>query len=157
MSFVQNKGFIIADFKLGTVFCVNYCLEKFVSSVEIVNLKVENKTFWFLLGDKKGNFICVRHADNQFSSFIYDELHTALISEIKANPNYKFDKGLTIATGSYDRTIKISLIKNSSGNFTYKNLNVMFVFKHSFRISGIDWDPFNPHRFLNSCQKHVTV
>lgn len=52
---------------------------------------MENKTFWFLFGDKKGNLICIRFAENQFASFIYDDFHSALISEIKANPNYKFD------------------------------------------------------------------
>lgn len=37
VNFVQNKGFIIADFKLGTVFCLNYCLEKFVAAIEVVD------------------------------------------------------------------------------------------------------------------------
>jgi len=38
LTFIQNKGFIVADFKLGTIFCVNYNLEKFVSNMEIVDL-----------------------------------------------------------------------------------------------------------------------
>lgn len=63
VTFVQNKGFIIADFKLGTVFCVNYFLEKFVSSVEIVDLRLESKSIYFILGDKKGNIICVKYHD----------------------------------------------------------------------------------------------
>ena len=65
----------------------------------------------FLLGDKKGNLIVVRWEEKKdFDSCFYVEHHTGLITDIKCNPSYKKEKGLVFATGSYDRTIKISML-----------------------------------------------
>ena len=89
VTFVQNKGFIIADFKLGTVFCINYFLEKFVSSVEVCDLRAESNQLLFLMGDKKGNLIVVRWEDKkEFESCFYIDYHTGLITDIKCNPSY---------------------------------------------------------------------
>ena len=72
----------------------------------------------------------------------------------------KLDSGdIMIATGSLDRTIKILIIKRILKNekFHYKNVVTFLSLRHRYRISDIDWDPYDPDRFLNVCQKHVTV
>lgn len=64
----------------------------------------------------------VRNRKNQLSSLYFSQLHTALISVIRANPNYLHEKGLTVATGSFDRLIKIFLLKHSQGSLHKKNI-----------------------------------
>ena len=66
LTFIQNKGFIVADFKLGTIFCVNYNLEKYVSNMEIVDLLQKEKCMFIFFGDKKGNMIVVRFLNGKF-------------------------------------------------------------------------------------------
>lgn len=83
----------MADFKLGTVFCINYFLEKFVSSVEIVDMRFESGIIFFLMGDKKGNLITVKYEkQKEFDSFLYNDHHGGLITDIKLNPNYGTEK-----------------------------------------------------------------
>ena len=227
--YVQNKGFIIADFKLGSVFLVNYRIERFVSSVEIVERIKEKNAILFFFGDKKGHLIVVRNIGNRFDSFFIESVHSALISAIKVNmlkigedatmkdeedekekalnkeqqnnllkivydeknmeesaktqkfvsktgeieenknslvdnevslleKNYT-KEDLVLATGSYDRTIKILILKDAFGAkaLTSNSVVSLLSFKHKYRISEIDWDPFNHDRLLNVCQKHVTV
>lgn len=62
-----------------------------------------------------------------------------------------------MATGSYDRSINILMITNTEKELNKDDIKILYNFKHKFRISIIDWDPFNPARFLNACQKHVTI
>lgn len=235
MTYIQNKGFFVIDFKIGTVFLVNYRIERFVSSVEIVDRIKEKNTIVFFFGDKKGNLIVVRNVGDKFDSVFVDSVHSALISTIRVNlyklgdaeakqkqelseANQSVQDGfllgknlifndevqknlkknplsdvqsevtqkenseiskqkatensgrpelsevyekddLIFATGSYDRTIKIFIFKNV---FLKKALNSSsliqhLTFKHKYRISEMDWDPFNHDRLLNVCQKHVTV
>ena len=158
LTFIQNKGFIIADFKLGTVFCVNYNLEKFVSNMEIVDLMAKEKTLIMFFGDKKGNIIVVRCIKGKFQHLFLFQIHSALITSMKANLRDQVKNSLLLATGSYDRTIRITKFsKYNSLNLTKTQFETLFTFKHKFKINDIDWDPFHSHRFLASCQKHVTV
>ena len=219
VTYVQNKGFLVADFRLGTMFCVNYKLERFISSVEVVDLLEERKAIVFLFGDKKGNLIVVRYKDDRFDHVYFEGVHTALISSIKVNtlrlkkktieayqlaykekeqksepvkptglnkllfftntdrdksPEKDFGPGLksqnfanlliddddiVFATGSFDRTLKVFRLKGVFKNAKlYPDcLSLVCMFKHKYRISDIDWDPFDPDRLLNVCQKHVTV
>ena len=234
LTYVQNKGFFVTDFKLGTVFLVNYRIERFVSSVEIVDRIKEKNAIIFFFGDKKGNLIVVRNINDKFDSFFVEGIHSALISCIKVNLNklgqaeelkdqtsaskdsitddflakkkliyneeqktdkkdsqsaaktdksqseqsepsiikiqstqhkqpslddvYKQDD-LILATGSYDRTIRIFILKATFNKkqITSNSFHSYLTFKHKYRISEIDWDPFNSDRLLNVCQKHVTV
>ncbi len=84
LTFIINKGFIIADFKLGTVFCINYNIHKFVSNVEIVE-KSSEKFIMTFFGDKKGNMIIIRYYKNKYHYYFMRNMHSALISVIKAN------------------------------------------------------------------------
>lgn len=36
-------------------------------------------------------------------------------------------------------------------------LKVLRILRHRYRINFLDWDPFVPHRFMNTCQKHTTI
>jgi len=158
VTYVQNKGFIIADFKIGTVFCVNNNIEKFVASVEIVNLLEQNKSLIALFGDKKGNLFAIRFKGGRYEYVFLNEVHTALITVIKARVHPEFNDSFLVATGSYDKTIKILKVsKLNSKVFGNENFEELVVFKNKYRISDIDWDPFNAYRLLNTCQKHVTV
>jgi len=75
-------------------------------------------------------------------------------AQLKDQPQYSF----LLATGSYDRYIRISKVRKYNSNKLRKeNFEILFVFKHKFKIHNIDWDPFHSHRFLASCSKHVTV
>jgi len=215
--YVQNKGFFVCDFKLGTIFLVNYRIERFVSSVEVVDRIREKNAILFIFGDKKGNLIVIRNIADKFDSVFVEAAHGALISAIKVNlgklgeaeskivevpepkavpekpakpedaappkaedaqsqkpgstvaieaPAQKQGLGtaytkddMIFATGSYDRTIKIFILKNVFGKtqLNQSSLNNFLTFKHKYRISEIDWDPFDNDRLLNTCQKHVTV
>lgn len=204
--YVQNKGFFVADFKLGTVFLVNYRIERFVSSVEVIDRIRERNSLVFLFGDKKGNIIVLRSIGSKFDSLFVESAHSALISAIKANlgkfseseaptapsptpvPSetnvteasetkqsqkapvepiikegfgtaYNGKEDLIFATGSYDRTIKIFILKGvfASANITSSSIVPYLTFKHKYRVAEIDWDPFDSDRLLNTCQKHVTV
>jgi WD40 repeat protein len=220
--FIQNKGFFVCDFKLGTVFLVNFRIERFVSAVEVVDRMRENKAVLFFFGDKKGHLIVVRCIGNKFDSVFVESVQSSLISCIRANVNkinedlvpqtdepvqvkpeaiqsqstdqglaegalqadaqkaqgqdpkvgdhivkgepsvlQKFytKKDLVLATGSYDRTIKILLLKNAFEPVELKSNSVLYLlsFKHKFRVSELDWDPFDTDRLLNVCQKHVSV
>jgi WD40 repeat protein len=158
VTYVQNKGFIICDFKLGTVFSVNYNLDKFVSAVEIVDKKMEKDLIISFFGDKKGNLFLVRFLKNKYDHVFVNNVHNALISVISPIVKDQKPNCFRIATGSYDRTIKVLEIQDETSlNFTKKNVQELFLFKHKFRIMQIDWDPFDSERFLNTCQKHVTV
>lgn len=109
------------------------------------------------MGDKKGNLIIVRWEDKKdFDSCFYLEHHTGLITDIKVNPNYKKNKGVVFATGSYDRTIKIAMLPHGK-KLARNTIKVLKVLKHRYRINFIDWDPFVPHRLMNTCQKHTTI
>ena len=158
VSYVQNKGFIIADFKIGTVFCINNNIEKFVASVEILNMLEQNKTLFAMFGDKKGNMFVIRCRGGKYDFVFLKEVHTALITTIKARTHPDFKDSILVATGSYDKSIKVLKIKKSSSKtFANESFEELLVFKLKFRVNDIDWDPFNPYRFLNTCQKHVTV
>ena len=158
VSYIGNKGFVIADFKLGTVFCVNYNLDRFVSAVEIVDKKIQKDLILCFFGDKKGNFIIVRFFKNRYEHVFIYGVHNALVSVINANLKDQKKDCFRVATGSYDRTIKIFEFQKYAANKLLKeNFVQLFVFKHKFRIMQIDWDPFDSDRFLNTCQKHVTV
>lgn len=158
VNYIQNKGFIIADFKLGTVFCVNYNIDKFVASVEIIDKKMEKDIIMWLFGDKKGNMIIARFNKNRYEHLFLYGVHNALISVINANLKDQKKDCFRYATGSYDRTIKIHECKNYNQKMLRKDMFVqLFCFKHKFRIMQIDWDPFDSDRLLNTCQKHVTV
>lgn len=157
VAFVQNKGFVVADFALGTVFCVNYGLERFVSAVEVVDLRDELGQVLFFMGDKKGNLIVVRwEQQKDFDSCFYLEIHAGLISDIKCNSQFKKNKGLVFATGSFDRSIRVQMLPKDK-KLSRNNLKLLKVLKHRFRIASLDWDPFVPHRLLNVCQKHTTI
>jgi WD40 repeat protein len=156
-AFMQNKGYLVADFRIGTTLCTGYRMERFISATDIFYTKRKDTDVMLLLiGDKKGNLvhICVR-GDN-YDYLFHGELHTSLISVIKVNKMSEDGKSLRYATGSYDRFIKIFKIKNMD-NFGKKNISHLISFKHKFRILEIDWDPFNEDRLLNICQKHATV
>jgi WD40 repeat protein len=217
VTYIQNKGFLVADFRLGTMFCVNYKLERFISSVEVIDLLEERKLLLFILGDKKGNVIIVRFKDDRFDHLFIDGVHSALISDIKVNtlrlakgkpdqeePPKAKDKDvkpvplkkllfftnqdsetpekpaegdssqlksknfknlvidaddIVFATGSLDRTIRVHRLRGIFKNtkLSYDNIAPVCTFKHKYRISSIDWDPFDPDRLLNVAQKHVTV
>ena len=223
VAYVQNKGFLVADFRLGTMFCINYKLERFVSAVEVIDLLEERKTLLILLGDKKGNLIILRYKDDRFDHLFIENAHTALISSIKvnylrlptkkqtaqeainaekalklesakkatqlnkllfftnqdsdskekptsregdSNPKSKNfpslvidDDDIVFATGSFDRTLKVHRLRNVFKNAKMypDHLSTVCTFKHKYRISEIDWDPFDPDRLLNVAQKHVTV
>jgi hypothetical protein len=66
---------------------------------------------------------------------------------------------LILASGSYDRSIKILIFKNAfqKTQLSQSSLTVFLTLKHKYRISEMDWDPFDNDRLLNTCQKHVTV
>ena len=222
VAYVQNKGFLILDFRLGTIFCLNYKIERFVSSVEVVDLLEEKGVILTIFGDKKGNIFLIRFQNGKFDHLFLDNIHGALISTIKLNtlrlpgakkedpqtgtdkkgtdnklqgkrllffseqdnaeqeavpkdtaevqarkeflepnPNkFKVEENdILFATGSYDRTIKIVRIKDIlkpiklSRDFCFLVVSL----KHKYRISEIDWDPFDSDRLLNICQKHVTA
>jgi hypothetical protein len=217
--YVQNRGFFVVDFNLGTVFALQYRIEKFVSAVEVVNLMDECKTIVFIFGDKKGKLIIVRAIDGKYDGAFIDGIHQGTVTTIKVNEGrlpivrkgiagppkpdaesspgkrliftdedrhldsanreeqlrlekenrtflesnkvqVKMDSGdIMVATGSLDRTIKILIIRRilKPEKFHYKNVHVFLGLRHRYRISDIDWDPFDPDRFLNVCQKHVTV
>ena len=158
VSFIQNKGFIIADFKLGTVFCVNYSLEKFVSNLEVVDLLASHKALFLFFGDKKGNVVVIRCLKGKFSSMFLYQVHTALVTSMQGNVRKQKKDSFLLATGSYDRTIKISRLSQiRSAQMKPAQFKTLFTFRHKFKISHIDWDPFHAHRFLAVCQKHVTV
>lgn len=219
--FIQNRGFFIVDFNLGTVFSLSYKFEKFISAVEIINLMEEFKTIIFFFGDKKGKILMIRQIDNKYDSVFLDGLHSGTVSTIKLNegrmPSHTIKKekeaekkdpmespekkmlifendvktgekdneikhsnlenvdraylgrnevqlklgktDLLIATGGLDRTIKILHLKNvlSPEKLAVKSVYCLRTFRHRYRISEIDWDPFDPDRFLTVCQKHVAV
>lgn len=219
--YVQNRGFFVADFNLGTVFALGYRLEKFVSAVEIVNLVDELKTIVFLFGDKKGKLIIVRQVAGRYDGAFVDGLHTGTVSVIRVNegrlpikrtkelisdkkdgleespakrlifgdeakantdtaeretqlsaertarsllaqnPNVVplADGDIMVASGSLDRSIKIIILRGAlkQEKFHFKNVTVLLSLRHRYRISDIDWDPFDPDRFLNVAHKHVTV
>lgn len=158
ITYIQNKGFIIADFKIGTVFCVNYKLEKFVASVDIVDLYEKNKLFFVIFGDKKGNLFMVRNRKGKFDHIFLYDVHGGLITTIRSRTHTAYNNSMLIATGSYDKTVKITRMKQIDAKMLYKdNFEELFVLRMKFRIMDIDWDPFNPFRLLNTCQKHVTV
>ena len=158
ITYIQNKGFIIADFKIGTLFCVNYKLEKFVASVDIVDLYEKNKLFFVIFGDKKGNLFIVRNRKGKFDHvFLYD-VHGGLITTIRSRTHTAYNNSMLIATGSYDKTVKITKMKQLDAKMLHRdNFEELIVLRMKFRIMDIDWDPFNPFRLLNTCQKHVTV
>ena len=219
--YVQNRGFLVADFNLGTIFSLSYKFEKFVSSIEIINLIDEFKTFMFIFGDKKGKLFMVRQHDGKYDSIFLDGVHNGTISCLKLNEgkllttaqknknitndeaesliqkkmlifdeeyaqqtktiNQETQKShenavrsaletnadkvkmgpedIMIASGSLDRTIKILIFKNAlkPEKFTFKNVFTFLTLRHRYRIAEIDWDPFDPDRFLTVCQKHVAV
>ena len=155
--YLQDKGFVIADFIIGTVLCVNYQLERFLAAVEFVDW-LDKDLLLIAMGDKKGNLILFKYTKSKYFSVFVDGLHTGLITTIKANPLKKAKDELIIATGSKDRTIKISqLMKPFDLSLEAYHLKVLKVYKHKFKIAEIDWDPFNEDQFLNTCIKHVTV
>ena len=158
VTYLQNRGFIIADFKLGTIFCVNYKLEKFIASVDIVDLYATKKLFFVIFGDKKGNMFMIRSRKGRFDHvFLYD-IHEGLITTVKAKAHTAYGKSLLIATGSYDKTVKITRMRDADAKMLHReNFENLFVFRLKFRIMDIDWDPFHPFRLLNTCQKHVTI
>lgn len=87
------------------------------------------------MGDKKGNLIVVRHhKDKEFDSYLFNDLHTGLITVIKSNPSYMSEKGLVVATGSYDRTIKVFHLPHTT-KLNQSALKILFTLKHKFRIS----------------------
>jgi WD40 repeat protein len=156
-SFVQNKGFLLADFKIGTTICTGFRMEKFISASDIAYF--DRKTFetmLMIIGDKKGNLIRIFVRGNKFTYSFHEGLHNALISVININKINSDNKSLQYATGSYDRFIKIFKIKNIDEDGK-KNVSHLISFKHKFRILEIDWDPFDEDRLLNICQKHATV
>lgn len=220
--FVQNRGFLVCDFNLGTVFALSYKIEKFVSSVEIINLMDERQAILFIFGDKKGKLIIMRKVQGKYDGLFIDGLHNGTVSTIKVNEGklpieakivahelnnaeleearqrkmlifdelveqtnknpenepllaqellnraslennpIKIPMGDTdvmIASGSLDRTIKILILKNAlkPEKFTIKNVTTFLSLRHRYRISEIDWDPFDSDRFLSVCQKHVAV
>ncbi len=85
MTYVQNHGFLVNDFRIGTVFCINYKIEKFIASVEIVDFLDEKKNLVFMIGDKKGNLIVLRYQGKKYDFYFYENIHSALISEIRVN------------------------------------------------------------------------
>lgn len=158
VSYIQHKGFIIADFKIGTVFCVNNNIEKVVASVEIVNMLDSHKTLFVIFGDKKGNIFAIRYRAGRYEYVFLADVHTALITTIKSRVHSDFKDSVLIATGSYDKSVKVMRIKDvNSKIFRSDDFEELYACKLKFRIKDIDWDPFNPYRFLNTCQKHVTV
>ena len=156
-SFVQNKGFLLTDFKIGTSLCTGFRMEKFISACDIAYFKRKNHEMMLLIiGDKKGNLIRIFVRDNEFNYSYHEGLHTALVSVVNINKLGENGNSVLYATGSYDRFIKIFKIKNIDDDGK-KNITHLISFKHKFRILEIDWDPFNEDRLLNICQKHATV
>ncbi len=130
VSYVQNKGFVFADFKLGAVFCVNYNMEKFVSNLEVVDLMQEENVMIVFFGDKKGNMIVVKSVNNKFSHIYLFQIHTALITAIKANTKDQPKGTMLLATGSYDRSIKITKFKDYDSKTMKKTqFETLFLFK----------------------------
>ena len=76
---------MIADFKLGTIFCLNYNLDRFISSIEIIDQKMSKELIMTLFGDKKGNMIVMRYYRGYFYHLFLYNIHNALITVIKAN------------------------------------------------------------------------
>ena len=218
--YVQNRGFLVADFNLGTIFSLNFKLERFVSAVEVINLFDEFQTVLLVFGDKKGKMLLVRYHKGYYDSTFLDNVHNGCISEIKfnrgmmlsqnksndkssltvksdVNPQKKmliFDEyeikknekhntnadadavirdtlsqnevpvkigpyDLMIASGSLDRTVKILIIRNGLKNekLHFKNVQTYLTLRHRYRFDQIDWDPFDPDRFLSVHQKHAAV
>ena len=83
--YVQNRGFFVADFNLGTIFSLSFKIEKFVSAIEIINLIDEFKTILFIFGDKKGKLLIIRRYDGKYDSVFVDNLHNGTVSTIKFN------------------------------------------------------------------------
>lgn len=158
--FLQNRGYVIADFRLGTTLVTGFRMERYISATEIFHANPTSGNYknvmLLLLGDKKGNLVTISVRDGKFDHLFQGGLHNSLISVIRfAKFNEKNDS-VKYATGSYDRFIKVFKVKNIS-NFGRKNISHLISFKHKFRIMDIDWDPFDDDRLLNTCQKHATV
>lgn len=155
--YVQDKGFLIADFKVGSILCINYQLERFLSAIEFIDC-LHMDLLFFLFGDKKGNLIVLKYNKGKYSHTFFNEMHSALITSIKCNLLKKVKGEIVFATGSYDRQIKIfQLTKLAALTVEPSHLRLLRIFKHKFKIMEIDWDPFDEDRFLNTCFKHVTV
>ncbi len=69
------------------------------------------------------------------------------------------ENDLMFCTGSYDRLIKVFIIRNvkSTASLNEKEIVIINKFKHRGKIQEIDWDPFNTDRLLNTCQNNATV
>lgn len=155
--YMQDKGFLVPDFKLEMICCVNYQLERFLSAIEFIDW-LDKDLLVLAFGDKKGNMLVVKYYKKKYNSCFVNDLHSGLITSIKSNPIKKTKEEMVIATGSIDRTIKIIRIDSLYTNtMESSQLKILKIFKHKFKIAEIDWDPFDEDRLLNTCQKHVTV
>ena len=159
-TFIQNKGYLLADFRLETTMCTGFRMERFISATDIFYTKRsgDNVTdvMVMIIGDKKGNLVRITVRDKKLDYYFQEALHSSLISVVRINKLSEDGKSLRYATGSYDRFIKIFKIKDIE-QVGRKNVSHLISFKHKFRILEIDWDPFNEDRLLNICQKHATV
>lgn len=72
--YIQHKGFLVVDFQLGTVFCFNFKLERFVCAIEIV-IHEPKQTLIGLFGDKKGNLFLIRCKENRYEHLFFESVH----------------------------------------------------------------------------------
>jgi hypothetical protein len=92
--YIQNRGFMVVDFNLGTTFALTFQIERFVMAVEVINLFEEFQTVIFLFGDKKGKLILVRHHKGVYDSTFLENVHNGCVSAIK------FNQGMLLSQGS---------------------------------------------------------
>lgn len=64
------------------------------------------------MGDKKGNMFIVRTSSTSYDYIFISSLHKGTITCINPNYHKNFKNYIILATGSYDKTIKISKISN---------------------------------------------
>lgn len=158
--FLQNRGFVLADFRLGTTMVTGFRMERYISATEIFHAVPSSGSYknvmLMILGDKKGNLVTISVRDGKYEHLFQGGMHNSLISVVRFAQFDAVSNSVKYATGSYDRFIKVFKVKNIS-NFGRKNISHLISFKHKFRIMDIDWDPFDDDRLLNTCQKHATV